>query len=535
LRGSCASPMGAEPAPGTVYLVGAGPGDPGLITVRGAEVLASADVVVHDRLTDASLLALAPVGAERVDVGKQPDDRGDQDAINALLIAKALSGCNVVRLKGGDPFVFGRGGEEALALQRAGVPFHVVPGVSAAVGAPAYAGVPVTHRGLVTSFTVVAGHSRSVDAPPSEGGTNWEALAEAGGTIVVLMGARHGAKIARRLLAGGLARTTPVIAVRWGTEPNQTAERGHLGDLADGGFSPLEPPVTLVIGDVAALDLDWYKQGPLAGRVVVVTRAPHQAPALSNRLRDLGARVFEVPSIELVPPDDGGAALSAAAERVAEHRYAWAVFSSANAVEPFFRHLPDTRALAATQVAAVGPATAEVLRRFRVVADLVPQDQSAAGLVGAFPSAPRAPKSGRPPLVLLPQAADARPELRSGLERLGWQVDVVTAYRTVQARASAALLEQAGRADAVCFASPSALESYASQARQAGAAIPPIVACIGPVTAAAARKRGLEVAAEASEHTIEGLVESLGAALSGTGPTAPRSHGAPAKEAELEG
>ncbi len=270
---------------GIVYLVGAGPGDPGLITVRGADVLRTADVVVHDRLTASSLLSWAPPAAEKVDVGKQPDDRGDQAAINALLIERAKAGLRVVRLKGGDPFVFGRGGEEALALIEAAVAFEVIPGVTSAVAAPAYAGVPVTHRGLVTAFTVVAGHTRSVDLSPGRGGTDWEALARGGGTIVVLMGVAHRGRIAERLMAGGLSPATPVVAVQWGTSRSQVTRRTTLDQL---GATPLAPPVTIVVGEVAGLDLAWFDNRPLFGRTVVVTRAAHQAAALSRRLEDLG-------------------------------------------------------------------------------------------------------------------------------------------------------------------------------------------------------------------------------------------------------
>lgn len=509
------------PFVGTVHLVGAGPGDPGLLTLRGAEVLARADVVVHDRLTDPGLLSLSPPSAERVDVGKQPDDRGDQEAINQLLVERAREGKCVVRLKGGDPFVFGRGGEEALFLRSAGVPFEIVPGVTSAVAVPAYAGVPVTHRGVVTSFTVVAGHSRSVDPTPGGGGTNWEALAEAGGTIVVLMGAAHRRQIADRLMGGGLAPETPVVAVRWGTEPQQATVRTTLGHLAD---AALEPPVTIVIGEVAGLDLGWYEKRPLSGKTVVVTRAAQAASQLGERLRDQGARVVEVPTIALSPASDGGAALASAAAKLAAGAYAWAVFTSPNAVQRFFEQVPDTRSFAAVKVAAVGPATAEALRTYRVVADLVPPDYLAEGLLASFPPPPPSTPawssaSSAPPAraVLLPQAAGARPELRLGLAQAGWDVEAVEAYRTVPWAVERELLEAAGRADAICFASSSAVNSYLDQAGAAGTAVPPVVACIGPVTAAAARSRGLHVSAEASEHTLDGLVASLVAALAGGG------------------
>jgi uroporphyrinogen III methyltransferase/synthase len=495
---------------GTVYLVGAGPGDPGLLTLRGAEILARADVVVHDRLTDANLLSLAPAEAERVDVGKQPDDRGDQEAINQLLVERAREGKRVVRLKGGDPFVFGRGGEEALFLRSKGVPFEVVPGVTSAVAVPAYAGVPVTHRGLVTSFTVVAGHSRSV-GPSAGGGANWEALAQAGGTIVVLMGAAHRRQIAERLMAGGLPARTPVVAVQWGTEPEQATVRTDLGHLA---AVSLGPPVTIVIGEVAGLDLGWYEMRPLSGKTVVVTRSAEAAPQLAALLRDVGARALELPTITLAPPSDGGDALAAAVARLHARAYAWAVFTSPNAVQRVFGLVPDTRSLGAVEVAALGPATAEALAAYRVVADLVPRRYVAEGLLESFPPPP--PRSAATREVFLPQAAGARDELRRGLAEAGWEVDAVEVYRTLPRPIEPQLLEAAGRADAICFASSSAVDSYLDQAGAAGNPVPPVVACIGPVTAATARRRGLHVSAEASEHTLDGLVAALVGALGNT-------------------
>jgi uroporphyrinogen III methyltransferase/synthase len=464
-------------------------------------------VVVHDRLSDPTLLALAPPGAERVDVGKQPDDRGDQEAINRLLVERAQLGLCVVRLKGGDPFVFGRGGEEAMALKEAGIAFEVVPGVTSAIAAPAYAGVPVTHRGLATSFTVVAGHSRSVDAPPTAGGTNWEALARAGGTIVVLMGAAHGARVAERLMAGGMGPATPVLAVQWGTTGRQSSLRTTLSGLLT---TPLAPPVTVVIGEVAGLDLSWAAPGVLSGQTVVVTRAAHQSVELAARLRQQGALVLEAPMITVAPPADGGRSLAAAAARLRAGGYSWVVFTSANAVDQFFAYLPDTRALAGTAVAAVGPGTAEALRRYRVVADLVPEDYQGEELAACFPAPPPAPADHA---VLLPQAAGARPALRLALSRQGWDVEPVEAYRTVPHHVGEAMLGAIARADAICFASPSAIDAYLGQAGPGPH--PPVVACIGPVTAATARGHGLGLVVEAGEHTVEGLVTALVAELTG--------------------
>jgi uroporphyrinogen III methyltransferase/synthase len=476
----------------TVYLVGAGPGDPGLLTVRAAEVLGRADAVVHDRLAESSLLDLAPPGAERVDVGKSPGGPVDQEAINAVLIERGRAGQTVVRLKGGDPFVFGRGGEEAQALAAAGVDFEVIPGVTSAVAVPAYAGVPVTHRGLATSFTVVTGHSRhAVDTE-----TNWAALAQAGGTIIVLMGVAHRAEIASRLLAGGLAAATPVTAVRWGTRPQQTTVRTTLDGL---GAATLEPPATIVIGAVAGLDLAWYERRPLFGRRIVVTRAREQASELSARLRVLGAEAVEVPTIRIVEPADGGAGLRQAAAAVVAGEYRWVAFTSPRAVERLLPLLPDARALAGTNVAAIGPGTAAALRARGIQADLVPPEFVAESLLEVWPAG-----TGR---VLLPRAAVARDVLPDGLRAKGWTVDVVEAYRTQPDTASDEARAAAAAADAIAFTSSSTVTNYLAAAGKD--AVAPLVACIGPVTAATARAAGLTVDIVADDHSIDGLIRAL--------------------------
>jgi uroporphyrinogen III methyltransferase/synthase len=481
----------------TVYLVGAGPGDPGLLTVRAAEVLARADVVVHDRLAEPSLLDLTRADAERIDVGKAPGAPIAQGEINRLLVERGRAGLEVVRLKGGDPFVFGRGGEEAATLMEAGVPFEVVPGITSAVAVPAYAGIPVTHRGLSTSFTVVTGHSRH--APDRD--TDWDALARAGDTLVVLMGVAHKSELAARLMAAGLPRDTPVAAVRWGTRPAQQTVRTTLEGLSD---VVLEPPVTMVIGRVAALDLRWFENRPLLGRRVVVCRARGQASVLVDRLRRLGAEAVEVPTIEIDDPADGGAALDAAAASVRAHD--WVAFTSVNAVERLFARLRDARSLADVRVAAVGPGTAHALAARGVVADVVPGRSLAEALVEAL---------GPPPhpgaTVLLPQAAGARPTLADGLRAEGWTVQVVEAYRTKPATPPPDLLAAAAKADAIAFTSGSTVNNYLDAAGPD--AVPPTVVCIGPVTAAAARHRGIAVAAVADDHTLDGLVETLARVL----------------------
>ncbi|MGH8999681.1 MAG: uroporphyrinogen-III C-methyltransferase [Acidimicrobiia bacterium] len=480
----------------TVYLVGAGPGDPGLLTVRGAEVLARAEVVVYDRLSVATLLDLAPPSAERVSVGKAPGRPSPpQDEINALLVARGRAGQRVVRLKGGDPFVFARGGEEALALLEAGVPFEVVPGVTSAVAVPAYGGVPLTQRGVSTSFTVVTGHE---GAAGGSAPVDWSALARVGGTVVVLMGVATRAEIAAGLLAGGLASDTPATAVTWGTRPEQRTVRTTLGRLAE---VPVSSPAVIVIGAVAALDLRWFENRPLFGRRVVVTRSREQSSELVERLRDLGAETVEMPVIEIGDPDDGGAALASAAVRVGE--FDWVAFTSANAVSRFFAAVEalgaDARALAGVRTAAIGPGTAAALARMGIRADLMPERFVAESVVDAFPAGP-----GH---VLLPRAAVARPALPDGLAAKGWTVEVVEAYRTRPAQPSAEALAMAAQADAVLFTSSSTVANYLEAAGELPP--PPTVACIGPVTARTARHRGLNVGVVAAEHTLDGLVAAL--------------------------
>jgi uroporphyrinogen III methyltransferase/synthase len=473
----------------TVYLVGAGPGDPGLLTMRGAELLRGADVVLYDRLSVEGLLDLAPASAERISVGKTP--RGPsmpQDEINAMLIAYGRAGREVVRLKGGDPFVFARGGEEAAALLEAGVDFEVVPGISSAIAVPSYGGVPVTQRGLATSFTVVTGH----EDPWAATETDWDAVARVGGTIVVLMGASTRGEIARRLIGAGLDAETPVVAVVWGTRSDQRSVRTTLSQL---GEAAVDPPATIVIGAVAGLDLSWFERRPLFGKTVVVTRAEHQASALSTRLRTLGATVLELPTIRIEPIDADLVASLEAAD--------WVVFTSTNAVERVGSVVRDARAFGHAQVAAVGPGTAAALSAMGIAADLTPTTSDGAGLATAFPSGP-----GR---VFLPQSEAARPTLAEGLRSKGWTVDAVSAYRPVATELAPDRLEAAGMADAVAFTSSSAVTNFVA-AIGAGA-VPPVVVCIGASTAGAARAAGLEVASIAASPTIDDLATAVVSAL----------------------
>jgi uroporphyrinogen III methyltransferase/synthase len=484
----------------TVWLVGAGPGDPGLLTRRGAEVLAAAEVVVHDRLANPVLLDLAPPDARRVSVGKAPGNvEMDQDQINAVLVEHGAAGKRVVRLKGGDPFVFGRGGEEAEALMAAGVPFEVVPGITSAIAAPAYGGIPVTHRGLSTHVTIVTGHE-----DPVKGRTDveWEALARVGGTLVILMGAARVGDIAARLIAGGRAPETPVAAIRNGTRPDQRTVRATLATVAAAG---VRAPSAIVVGEVAALDLAWFETRPLFGQRIVVTRAREQASQLRARLEALGAEVIELPTIAIEPLP---------VELPHLHRYAWVVFTSPNGVAAFFdralaAHGLDARALSGLRVAAIGPGTAAALADRGIRADLVPERFVAESLLEAFP-APGAPGER----VLLARAEQARDVLPEGLGERGHLVDVLPLYRTVRVAPDPRALEQvrAGEVDAWTFTSSSTVRNFVETV----GALPdphPLVVSIGPVTSATAVELGLTVGTEAAEHTIDGLVGAVTRAL----------------------
>lgn len=496
----------------SVHLVGAGPGDPGLLTLRAAELLGCAEVVLFDRLVDPRVLALAPAGAELVDVGKLPGSAASsptQSEISSALVHHARLGRRVVRLKGGDPFLFGRGGEEALALEDAGEAYEVVPGVSAALSAAAAAGVPVTHRGLASAVTVLSGHDVEACAKVLEH------AATCGATLVVLMGVATRAELASRLIGAGMPARTPVVVVERATTPSQRSQRLELGEL---GAARMDSPATIVIGAVAGLSLAGYEDRPLFGHKVVVTRAAHQAHAVAKLLAERGAGVLELPVIEIVPPSDGGAALAAAAKRIKS--YAWVVLSSANAVAALFAHLRDARDLGDAKLAAIGSATVAALDAHGVVPDLVPRRFVGEALVEAFPVAPADATTSSARLgVLLARAGKARDVVPDGLARLGWKVEVVEAYRTVTARADPPAIDQVGSADVVAFTSPSTVTGFLALAGRAR--LPPVVASLGPITTAACRAAGIEVAIEAAEHSVEGLVASLVEHL-GTGSFAPR-------------
>ncbi len=498
----------------TVYLVGAGPGDPGLLTRRGAALLSRADVVLHDRLVSPAVLDLVPPEAELIDVGKDPDARdggaGRQEEIARLLVEHGRRAAVVVRLKGGDPFLFGRGGEEVETLTEAGIPWEVVPGVTSAFGVPAVAGIPVTQRGLASSVTVVTGRVGDPAGSGAADGPDWESLARAGGTLVILMGMTTRAAIADELVRAGRSPETPVAVIARGTTPSQRVVRTTLAGL---GEVDLGPPAVIVVGPVAALGERARGEhaaggpgaGPLAGRTVVVTRSGGRAEGLLGALERAGARPIELALTRQVDPADGGTALRAAAAGVRDVN--WVVFTSVNAVDRFMAELRDARALAPALVAAVGPATADALRRAGVEPDLVPAEHSARELVDSFPA-----PSGAPGAVLFPSADIAPETIDDGLREKGWAVRRVEAYRTVARNApEPELLEEVAAADALTLTASSSVEAFMALRTPEGApvAAPAHVVCIGPTTAAAARAAGLSGVHEAWGSSAAGIVAEL--------------------------
>ena len=496
---------------GIVYLVGAGPGDPGLLTIRGRELLRACDDVVYDALVSEELLAteLAGRDAERHFVGKRGggDAAARQADIDALLVRLARDGRRVVRLKGGDPFVFGRGGEEAQALASAGIPFEVVPGVTAGVAAPAYAGIPVTHRAVATAVTFVTGHE---DPEKDASGPDWHSLARSNGTLVLYMGVRTLPDVARELLAGGRAADTPAAVVERGTFPSQRVITGTLATIAERAREAnIAAPAIAIVGDVVALrnEIEWFERRALAGKRVVVTRARTQASSLSARLRELGADVIEMPAIRIESLDP--APLYRALDELSG--YDWVMFTSQNAVEIVWRAMRtrgrDARTLGRTRVAAIGRATAGALLDHGVAADVVPEQFVAESLVEAL----RRRDDVAGSRVLLARAAAARDVLPDGLRALGADVDEIPIYRTVldgdgAARVAARL--GAGEVDLVTLTSSSTAHFFVEAVGVEAARAAP-VASIGPVTSRTARALGLRVDIEAEEATIAGLVEAV--------------------------
>ena len=481
----------------TVYLVGAGPGDPGLLTARALELIAAADVIVHDRLIPVTALDGARADVELLYAGKEGGGPSvSQEEIAQLLVEHGAAGREVVRLKGGDPFVFGRGGEEAELLRDAGVPFEVVPGITAGVAAPAYAGIPVTHRDAASAVAFVTGHE---DPAKEDTALDWPALAAFPGTLVVYMGVRTLEAISQALIAGGRSPTQPAAIVERGTLPRQRVVVATLATIASvAAREGIRAPAISVFGEVAALHerLDWLTARPLADRTVAVTRARAQSSGLAGRLRELGAVVVEAPAIRIAPIDGPAPDLA---------RYDLVCLTSPTGVRLLFDRLRtagrDARALAGATVAAIGPGTARALEQHGVIADIVPERFVAEGLVEALAEVPVT-------RALIARAAVARDVLPDALRARGAQVDVLELYKTVAEPLSQPQRDEVAGADYVTFTSSSTVEFFFEQAGDVAAQRARLIS-IGPVTSDALRARGHEPDVEAERHDIDGLVDAL--------------------------
>lgn len=498
---------------GTVYLVGAGPGDPGLLTLRGEELLRRADVVIHDVLVNPGLLRLAPPAAELISRGSRGTAAAlSQEELNALMISRARAGKCVVRLKGGDPYVFGRGGEEAEELAEAKIPFEVVPGVSSVVAAPNYAGIPLTHRGHCSTFTVLTGHE---DPTKDDTDLDFAQIARIPGTKVILMGLKRLAELAETLIANGMPPETPVAIVQSGTTGQQQSVEGTLATIAGiAEAKKISAPAITIIGTVVKLrpKLNWFETRPLFGRRVVVTRAREQAGPLARLLGDLGAEVLEIPTIKIVPSDRKQDIVDTLLELNA---YDWLVFTSPNGVtaffDLFFKRFQDLRDLGGARLAAIGPATAVKLKELHLQVDLMPDEALASKIARAFQKF----ESIENLKICLLRAEVANVELPGALEELGAIVDDIAVYKTVpesEDPAGAALKLRETGADWMTFTSASTVEHFHARFDLPGLLrkFPSMkTVSIGPETSEALRALGTQPTLEARKHTVEGLVEAL--------------------------
>ncbi|PYJ69627.1 MAG: uroporphyrinogen-III C-methyltransferase [Verrucomicrobia bacterium] len=491
-----------------VYLVGAGPGALGLVTLRAKECIEAADVIVYDHLVNPEMLGWARDDAEIIYAGKEAGEHSlSQEEINALLIEKARGGKAVARLKGGDPFLFGRGAEEAQAIVDAGIEFEIVPGITSAIAGPAYAGIPVTHRAENSHVTFFTGHE---DPAKTESAIDYAALAKLGGTQVMLMGVEHLGSITREMLRQGVRNNLPVALVSWATTGRQETLTGSLQDIAQLAIaSGFEAPAVAVFGEVVALrkTLNWYERRPLSGKRIVITRTRKQASALSSKLRALGAQVIELPTIRIEPPND----LRSFAELVQDaHIYDWIVFTSANGVEAFFeiffKLYDDVREIGAARIAAIGPATAQRVKDFHLHVDLQPEEFVAEAVVKEF----QKQGSIENLRILLVGAEKTRDVLLKELSALGAIVDQAFAYRTVpETRDTTGARRQLARegADLITFTSSSTVENFLALGLPWPKGMQ--VASIGPITSKTARDHGLKIAVEAHQHDIDGLVQVI--------------------------
>jgi uroporphyrinogen III methyltransferase/synthase len=495
-----------------VYLVGAGPGDPGLITVKGKECIQKADVLIYDYLASPDLLKYASKSAQLIYVGKKGGDHTlPQEQISELLVAKAKTGAIVTRLKGGDPFIFGRGGEEAEELAAAGIAFEIVPGVTSAVAAPAYAGIPLTHRQFTSTVAFITGHE---DPSKDESSIDWASLAKGIGTLVFFMGVKNLPNIVDQLIRHGLSPNKSVAVVRWGTTPAQVTVTGTAANIVERvRRAGLKAPAIIVVGDVVRLreTLQWFETRPLWGKRIVVTRAREQASDLIRVLTDLGAECLECPTIEIAAAENPGPLDQAIANLAA---YDWLVFTSANAVSHFFERLfeanHDLRALHHIRTAAIGPATAGRLFEFGLRSDIVPDSYRAESVVDAFRNQRLSGKR-----ILLPRAKEARPILPAELAKMGAHVDEVTVYETRSVPENAEMItEQLSqkRIDLITFTSSSTVKNFKAlipteMFQSLMRDVP--TASIGPITAETAAELGFEVTIVADTYTIPGLCEAI--------------------------
>ncbi len=500
---------------GKVFLVGAGPGAPDLITLRAAGALRSADVVVYDFLAGPEILKFAPAAAERIYAGKRGggERAAEQSEINHILIEQARAGRRVVRLKGGDPFIFGRGGEECEALRAAGIDYEIIPGVTSAIAAPAFAGIPLTHRERGSFVVFATGHQDA--ARHDESAVPWETLAQAArgrGTIVILMATARMREILARMAAGGMPPQTPAAAIQWGATAAQRTVFGSIATLADeAGRAGIGAPAVIVVGECAALgrELAWVERMPLFGRRILVTRAAERAGEFAARLRALGAEAIEFAAIASAPPSSHDALDRAIAEI---ETFDWIIFTSAQGVSSFFARMRererDIRAMSRAALAAIGPATAARLGDYALKVAATPREYRAEALIEAIGAARIAGAR-----ILIPRAETAREVLPETLRKLGArEVVVAPAYRTIrphpdESERIAAMLED-GAIDLAAFTSSSTVENFVALVG-AGAARRTKAAVIGPITAATARAHGLEIAVEAAQYTIDGLTEAI--------------------------
>ena len=499
---------------GKVFLVGAGPGDPDLLTIKGKECISRADVVVYDYLANKVLLEYAKDDAEIIYAGKKGGCHTmSQDDISSMIVEKAKKGLTVVRLKGGDPFIFGRGGEEAQQLVRDGVAFEVVPGVTSAVAVPAYAGIPLTHRDYTSTVAFITGHE---EPGKKESDIAWDKLSTGAGTLVFLMGVGNLPLIAERLMNYGRSPDTPAAVIRRGTVPEQRTVTGTLQNIAElVRQKDIKPPAIIIIGDVVNLrkELNWFEKKPLFGKRIVVTRAREQASVFLKKLAGLGAECIEFPTIKVIPPGTWDM-LDKSINAI--NSYDWLLFTSVNGVKYFFDRLnilgKDVRDLNGLKIGAIGPKTAGELQRFGIKPELMPDEYRAEAVVASFK------KYGvKGAKILVPRAAVAREILPDELKKIGAEVDVVPAYQTLMPDHDSGLIREMleqGAIDMVTFTSSSTVDNFVEVLKTEGLDLQKymenvVIACIGPITADTARKNGLNADVVPSDYTIEGLTGEI--------------------------